>query len=104
MMNSAARSFTDPPGLRNSALPRIVQPVISDARRSFISGVLPIESIKPLRISMFYSRAISHSRFPDRNIGREERRGKTALYRPAFRHARHVIEKHVHIRRREIPG
>src|SRR3954469_14827389 len=41
----AARSFTDWPGFMNSALPRIVQPVISDARRSLISGVLPIASI-----------------------------------------------------------
>jgi hypothetical protein len=31
-MNSAARSFTDWPGLRNSALPKISQPVISEAR------------------------------------------------------------------------
>ncbi len=41
---SAARSFTDWPGLRNSALPRIVQPVSSDARLSLISGVLPMAS------------------------------------------------------------
>ena len=49
-MASAARSFTEPPGLRNSALPRISQPVIADTFRSRISGVLPIASLKPLRI------------------------------------------------------
>ena len=43
-MPSAARSFTDRPGFMNSALPRIVQPVSSDARRSLISGVLPMAS------------------------------------------------------------
>ena len=32
-INSAARSLTEPPGLRNSALPRISHPVISEARR-----------------------------------------------------------------------
>src|SRR5436190_1270613 len=43
MMNLAVRSFTDPPGLAYSALPRMVQPVSSEARRSLINGVLPIE-------------------------------------------------------------
>ena len=38
-MASAARSFTEPPGFMNSALPRIVQPVRSEARLSRISGV-----------------------------------------------------------------
>src|SRR6185312_268778 len=52
MMNSAARSLTEPPGLRNSALPRMVQPVSSEARRNLISGVLPIEPMKPSRMSM----------------------------------------------------
>ena len=41
MIQSAARSLTDWPGFMNSALPRISQPVSSDARRSRISGVLP---------------------------------------------------------------
>ena len=41
MMPSAARSLTDWPGFMNSALPRIVQPVSSEARRSLISGVRP---------------------------------------------------------------
>src|SRR5215475_5347544 len=49
MMKSPARSFTDPPGLRNSALPRIVQPVASEARRSLIIGVLPTVAMKPSR-------------------------------------------------------
>jgi hypothetical protein len=52
MMKRAARSFTEPPGLRNSALPRIVQPVSSDAFLSLMSGVLPIAPMKPSRISM----------------------------------------------------
>src|SRR5262245_42158734 len=42
MMKRAARSFTDWPGFMNSALPRMVQPVASEARRSLISGVLPM--------------------------------------------------------------
>src|SRR3954447_8441752 len=46
----AARSLTDSPGFMNSALPRIVQPVISDARRSLISGVWPIASRTSERI------------------------------------------------------
>jgi hypothetical protein len=41
-MKSAARSFTDWPGFMNSALPRISQPVISEACLRRISGVLPI--------------------------------------------------------------
>src|SRR6185503_19883864 len=47
-----ARSFTDPPGFMNSALPRIVQPVASDARLSLMSGVWPIASLMPSRICM----------------------------------------------------
>jgi len=42
MMNSAARSLTDWPGFMNSALPKIVHPVASEARLSLISGVRPI--------------------------------------------------------------
>ena len=38
-MARAARSLTDPPGFMNSALPRMVQPVSSEARRSLIMGV-----------------------------------------------------------------
>jgi hypothetical protein len=45
MMNSAARSFTDWPGFKNSAFPRMVQPVSSDAFFSLMSGVLPITPI-----------------------------------------------------------
>ena len=51
-MYFAARSLTDPPGFKNSALPKIVQPVSSDALRSFKSGVLPTASTKSVRTSM----------------------------------------------------
>src|SRR5579863_9371586 len=44
MIARAARSLTEPPGFMNSALPRIVQPVASEARLSLISGVLPMAS------------------------------------------------------------
>ncbi len=44
MIASAARSLTEPPGFMNSALPRIVQPVASEAALSWISGVWPIAS------------------------------------------------------------
>jgi hypothetical protein len=54
-MKSAARSFTEPPGLRYSALPRISQPVSSEALRSRISGVLPTASAKPACTSMAIS-------------------------------------------------
>src|SRR6185312_11419542 len=43
-----ARSFTDWPGFMNSALPRMVQPVASEARFSLIRGVLPIASTTSL--------------------------------------------------------
>src|SRR5690606_26466054 len=48
----AARSFTEPPGFMNSALPKISQPVISEALRSRISGVLLTVSRKSARMSM----------------------------------------------------
>ena len=51
-MYFAARSLTEPPGFRNSALPRIVHPVSSEALRSLISGVLPTASTKSERMSM----------------------------------------------------
>src|SRR5882672_620056 len=54
-MYFAARSFTEPPGFTNSALPKIVQPVSSDALRSLISGVLPTASTKSVRMSMRFS-------------------------------------------------
>ena len=47
-----ARSFTDWPGFMNSALPRMVQPVASEARFSLISGVLPIASTTSLLMFM----------------------------------------------------
>ena len=43
------RSLTDWPGFMNSALPRIVQPVASEARLSLMSGVLPIVSTASFR-------------------------------------------------------
>jgi hypothetical protein len=46
MMNLAARSLTEPPGFMNSALPRIVQPVSSEARFRRMSGVAPIASVR----------------------------------------------------------
>jgi hypothetical protein len=52
MMARAARSFTEPPGFMNSALPRISQPVSSLKWFSRISGVLPIASARPLRMLM----------------------------------------------------
>src|SRR3569832_235924 len=47
-----ARSLTDWPGFMNSALPRMVQPVSSEARFNLISGVLPIASMTSLLIFM----------------------------------------------------
>jgi hypothetical protein len=43
-MNSAARSFTDAPGLANSHLPKMSQPVASLGPLSRTSGVLPIRA------------------------------------------------------------
>src|ERR1700744_104610 len=43
-----ARSFTDWPGFMNSALPKMVQPVASEARFSLMSGVLPMASTTSL--------------------------------------------------------
>src|ERR1700736_2826306 len=48
-----ARSFTDWPGFMNSALPRMVQPVASEACRNLISGVLPIASTTSLLMVIF---------------------------------------------------
>src|ERR1019366_6505462 len=50
MMNSAARSFTDWPGLMNSALPRMLQPVSSEARFSLMRGVRAIASTTSLLV------------------------------------------------------
>jgi hypothetical protein len=61
MIASAARSLTEPPGFKNSALPRIVQPVSSEARRSLMSGVLPTVPIKPSRVSIVLSAALCFS-------------------------------------------
>ena len=47
MMKSAARSLTDWPGFMNSALPRMVHPVISEARFSLMRGVRPTAAATP---------------------------------------------------------
>src|SRR5665213_1426731 len=52
MIRSAARSFTDWPGFMNSALPRMAQPVSSEALRNLISGVLPMASMTDGRMFM----------------------------------------------------
>ena len=49
-MYNAARSLTDWPGFMNSALPRMVQPVSSEARRSLMRGVRPTAATTPLEI------------------------------------------------------
>src|SRR5882672_319169 len=59
MMYSPARSFTEPPGFRNSALPRISQPVSSDGPRRRMSGVLPIAPTSPSRMSLIGSACAS---------------------------------------------
>src|SRR5690606_35460282 len=46
---SAARSFTEPPGFMNSALPRISQPVVSERWFRRISGVWPMQSTSVLK-------------------------------------------------------
>ena len=59
MMPSAARSFTLPPGLRNSALPRMVQPVSWLGPFRVSSGVLPIRLMisGAFRMARFYALA-----------------------------------------------
>jgi hypothetical protein len=49
---NAARSLIEPPGLRNSALPKISQPVSSESRRKRMRGVLPMVGTKPSRRSI----------------------------------------------------
>lgn len=52
IIERAARSLTDPPGLRNSALPKISQPVSSLKLLSLIRGVLPTVPTNPDLISI----------------------------------------------------
>src|SRR5690606_12433628 len=52
MMAQAARSFTEPPGFWNSALPRISQPVSSESLRRRMRGVLPMAPTKPSQTFM----------------------------------------------------
>src|SRR5262245_21733869 len=54
----AGRSLTEPPGFMNSALPRMVQPVASDARLSLMSGVSPIVSMISSRMGILVSPGI----------------------------------------------
>lgn len=44
---TAGRSFTDPPGFKNSHLPQMVQSVSLDADRSIMRGVDPTVSLNP---------------------------------------------------------
>src|SRR6267143_689034 len=90
MMKSAARSLTDPPGLRNSALPRIVHPVSSEARRNLIIGVSPTVPIKPSRIFM----PLSLPRVPRQDYRRRESRRNThGLVDLALGSSREIAEK-----------
>src|ERR1700746_3778094 len=61
-----ARSFTDWPGFMNSALPRMVQPVSSDARLSLMSGVSPMASTTSFLMVMSgnYQSDVSNERDP----------------------------------------
>src|SRR5437016_7670655 len=55
-----ARSLTDWPGFMNSALPRMVQPVASEAYLSLMSGVLPIASTTSLlKVIIWVSAGVS---------------------------------------------
>src|SRR5258706_16044690 len=76
MMKSAARSFTEPPGFRNSALPRISQPVSRDSDASRISGVLPTAPVNPSRISMtrilYLFKSPSINRIDSRQVSRAQ--------------------------------
>src|SRR5690349_15712755 len=49
-----ARSLTDWPGFMNSAFPRIVQPVASEARFSLMSGVFPMASTTSLLMVIIF--------------------------------------------------
>ncbi|MGY4359704.1 hypothetical protein ACVW0J_006197 [Bradyrhizobium sp. i1.7.7] len=55
-----ARSFTDWPGFMNSALPRMVQPVSSEARLSLMSGVLPMASTTSFLMVMSGNYRLDH--------------------------------------------
>jgi hypothetical protein len=47
IISSATRSLTLPPGLRNSALARILQPVASERESMRTRGVLPMRAERP---------------------------------------------------------
>ena len=51
----AALSFTDCPGFTNSALPKIEQPVASEAALSLIKGVFPMLEARSFAIIFYQS-------------------------------------------------
>src|SRR5438309_1740642 len=93
-----ARSLTDWPGFMNSALPRMVQPVASDACFSLISGVLPIASTTSLLNIMSINSPVS---LPDRWATLKERRG---AYKPAKRQVRQLDFANHHLAYVDISG
>ncbi len=78
MIASAARSLTEPPGFMNSALPRMVQPVASEAALSLISGVWPIASttVGLKVIGTSFLNTLGEAATPDKNA----RRSATAVF------------------------
>src|SRR5580693_6594056 len=93
-----ARSFTDWPGFMNSALPRMVQPVASEARFSLMSGVLPIASTTSLLTVMPGNcRLMLNCRATLTERGRAH---KPTTRRPLFRLGEHHLA-HVNISRQE---
>ena len=74
-----ARSLTDWPGFMNSALPRMVQPVSSDACFSLMRGVLPIASMTSLLKVMFLKLPVC---LPNRWATLKDRR---RAYKPAMK-------------------
>src|SRR3990172_1563554 len=69
----AARSFTEPPGFMNSALPRMVQPVVSEALGSRMRGVLPMAAETSPHACIVRRRSIALPAV-DLVVAREERR------------------------------
>src|SRR5512144_620240 len=74
IIHSAARSLTEPPGFRNSALPRISQPVSAESLPSLISGVLPTVSMKPLRVVIPYRSSKERRVYRVGGVGQRPRR------------------------------
>src|SRR5271156_5254300 len=93
-----ARSFTDWPGFMNSALPRMVQPVASEARFSLMSGVLPIASTTSLLMVMPANCRLLLNCLMTLMEG--DRAHKPTRRRPLFRLGEHHLA-HVDISRQE---